>query len=195
MQDLIDAAQNALARRLRVSGEFLRFSPGPRRKPRKNTHCQPMVVEYGLCGHFVHEHRACGVRNVQPQTVFHLSEPERTRYREGMCDICQARSGDSAGSLSSRCVQLDRQERQHADVHGASSVRSSSHKAPDRPTPPDDETWPMIEEEIRTLCEALLVATVDTPQGSRMQKALINHMCSARVAAWGGYTVCRFLDC
>lgn len=152
-----------------------------------------MLVKYGLCGHLVREDRKCEVRNVQPQTVFHLCEPERISYRDSKYDSCEASAGVFGGSCSSN-ASLNRKKELDAEVHGSTSIRSPHQEAPDRPTPPDDETRAMIEDEIRTLCETLLVATVDTPQGSRVQKALINHMCSTRVAAWGGFTVCRFLD-
>lgn len=51
-----------------------------------------------------------------------------------------------------------------------------------------------MEFEIQDLCEALNLALVDTPEESKMHKMLISHVCTTPVTAWGGLTVCRFLE-
>jgi hypothetical protein len=177
IRELVVEAEKALTNRLAGSAEFFDFNPEPKRNRHKNADCKGMSVRYGVCGHFEREYRSCGVRTAHPQTVFHLCEPQGTRYLDGrLCDTC------FENKLRPFDIAAERDE------------SPSRHQNPDRPTPPDDESRALIEHEIQALCEALVVATRDTPQGSRMQKALIDHMCNTRVAAWDGFTVCRFLE-
>lgn len=167
--ELCHQAEIAMVRRLRESGILLNFVPLAERGITKlsGRGCENIIVVYDLCGRLRRESRACPVRNVRPETVFHLCEPEHTIHRDSACR-------PSCSQIRNRC-------------------------GPAPPPlgwrgPPDDGTRALIEDEIRMLCRALVLAIAETPQGLCMQKELIRHMCTTRVSSWESFTVCRFLE-
>lgn len=180
--EVTHAAWEAMHSRIKASCEFLRFNPEPKSKPPRpdNNGCSATTVVYDRCGHSVYERRACPVGSVRPISVFHLCEPGAT-HRDRMCGLCQLRTGDFS------CLS----DRPQQDQGVTSPTRSPSPVLSARP---GFERREMIEDEIWALGKALVFATAETPQGSAMQMTLVNHICNTRVAAWGGFTVCRFLE-
>lgn len=184
IHELKNEAQKAMGRRIKASREFLRFNPESERGnlPRPdNNDCSATTVVYDRCGHSVAEARACPVDCVRPISVLYLCEPGAT-HRDRMCGRCQLRTGDF--SCSSSPTEQD----------GGSTSPTIRSPSPVPTFRPGFERREMIEDEIRALGEALMFATAETPLGSDMQMMLVNHICNTRVAAWGGFTVCRFLE-
>lgn len=168
--ELCYQAEKAMKTRLRVSSaKLLGFNPILKTLTRRDYGCKAITVVYDLCGHSLQDGRACPVRSARPETVFHLCEPECAVHRDSACDpaCCQVRPGYQGGPAPARRYQT---------------------------APPDDETRALVEDEIRALCKALVLAVAETPQGSFMQEELSRHMCKTRVAAWEGFTLCRFLE-
>lgn len=166
--ELCHQAETAMKRRLDESAIFLGFVPKRRAQKRADRGCENIIVVYDLCGHTVRESRACPVRYARPETVFYLCDPKYTIHRESACDRSRCQIRNQGGPANAPPGQ--------------------------QPAAPDDATRALIEDEIRMLCRALVLAITETPQGSCMQKELIRHMCTTRVALWEGFTVCRFLE-
>ncbi|KAK7727579.1 hypothetical protein SLS63_007021 [Diaporthe eres] len=183
IHDIAHEAQDAMGRRLKASREFLNFNPDPESNPQPDNACEATTVVYDPCGHSVRERRACAVRCVRPISVFHLCEPGPT-HLDRMCGPCQLRKGD----FSSRRPPTQQPDQPQQDP-GTGLALYPTPAPP--PAHPDPERREMIENEIRVLCEALAFATAEAP---RIKRRLVHHICNTRVAAWGGFTVCRFLE-
>lgn len=171
-----------MSKRLKQSSDFLNFkwiSPFTLRG------CVTVTAVNKLCGHFLPETRVCSVKRSQGNVAFRVREPEIQKVRNSVCDLCQKRMKNE--KLSSTDLKRLGQAADHlAGIHSPSAYMD--------PLRPDDERRQQIECEVQYLCEALNLALADTPEGSPMHKMLLKHVCNTPMAAWGGFTVCRFLE-
>lgn len=175
---LVRDAELAMRKRLEESTELLRDRSRHGSTDLIMNSCGNDPITY-VCGHWMAANEACAVRGVQPQTQFYLREPRNAGRRPGgVCLNCHVRLGNSGPWPR---WQDDR-------GRGSNAARAAWLRSWDRPP----RVW--IAAEIRALCDALVFATAETPQGSKIQRLLIDHLCGTHVAAWGGYTVCTFLE-
>lgn len=187
--ELVREAQQAMYRRLNASAEFLACKLEVEWPSWGPNGCEFLRDYYERCGHNAIERRTCAVRNVQPDTVFHLYDPNDWNRRVGFCHECH----DSLGLPGDWPHKKPYIWGYRADVAISNrSILCISHQ--------DllfgclnKEARVSIEDEIRALCEALVLATNETPLGSGIQKSLIDHLCKTRVNAWLGFTACRLL--
>lgn len=197
LHNVADKAKEAMQRRLKESRRFLSFNPDPegrtREAPADTTGCEAATVVYGSCGHSLQERRACAVRSARPVSVFHLCEPGPT-HRDRACGPCQVLLGDSVSGPSSAAARSGHPGQLSGDQTSPDAIRDGSPDPGVQPARPDYKRRALIEDEIRVLCEALAFATAETRRRSWVQGALIHHLCNTRVAAWGGYSACRFLE-
>lgn len=184
IHDLRWEAEKAMFRRLRASAEFLNFNPKPNTKAREDRHCKAKTVGHHLCSHFTRETRVCPVsaRRSEGDAVFHVEEPLRVEWLYNTCDLCEKRMTGER-NLDDNLSGL----RDAADQH------SRRYEPPAESPEPDDEIRELIMSEIEGLCEALNLVVGGPTKGSSIHEALINHVCNTPVAAWWGFTVCKFL--
>lgn len=179
-----------MSRRLERSVGFLNtwVLPEIRNRGTKGRGCDSIRVHYIGCGHEGIEHRECAVHNVRPGTVFRLREPNLFNSRDGCCQRCHEVVRKLPGPW--RSGEPDWRRRLYVDDFTASNALA--HKKALRVPP--SKTRELHENEIRALCEALVLATNETPLGSTIQKALVDHICGTYVQEWGDFTVCTFLE-
>lgn len=172
-----------MTRRLRASADFLSPGTGPVRDERNTRGCGLLRVFHMSCSHRTAEFRRCPVADVQQDTVFHLGEPDGYARRATSCYPCM-----TGVSVRERWADLlagpEEQEDAMRVLLEQSTVKAARSEC---------GGFGLIEDEIKELCGALALATAETPKGSDIQQALVEHMCSTAVVAWGGYTVCTFL--
>lgn len=174
-----------MSRRLKNSDSFLSELVDPSVWPKDGRGCDTIRAFYTGCGHEGTERRECPVRSLRPGTALHLREPNAFNSRHGWCYACHIINREP-GSWPPEGFLFRGQFWQFNPTFIRPHEKAVSV--------PRSEARERVQNEIQALCDALILATNETPLGSTIQKALADHICGTRVQDWGDFTACTFLD-